>query len=359
MTPSQTLDFDEFSATADPLGGDETNSIALNSRSGGWRSHVFNAADLRRMTFRGSSVRRRRVLVEGLTILAGRPKIGKSWLALDVCLGVAQGRKVLGNLATTQGDVLYAALEDNPRRLQRRIDKLLSPFTAEWPARLTLATSWQRLDDGGVDDIADWAASVPNPRLVVLDTLAGVRPPRQNGEALYDADYRALVELHRLAARKSIAVLVLHHTRKAEADDPLDTISGTLGLAGCADTALVLARATSGATLYVRGRDLEEREDAIVFDRERCSWTIQGEAAEVRQSDTRKAIFAVLAKSQLPLSPKEIVADIGLSDDNVRQTLRRMTSDGEIFLGHAENIAACHPLSRRSRGHKERKIEQC
>jgi RecA-family ATPase len=322
----------DFSATAHAPGDDEPDKRELNVRSAGWRSHVCNAADLRRMTFPEVPFVVAGLILEGLTILAGRPKIGKSWLALAVCLAVAQGHRVLGNLATTQGDVLYAALEDNPRRLQKRIDKLLSPFSAEWPARLTLATSWRRLDDGGVDDIAEWAASVSNPRLVVLDTLAGVRPPKQNGEALYDADYRALVELHRLAAEKGFAVLVLHHTRKAEADDPLDTISGTLGLVGCADTALVLARASGGTTLYVRGRDLEEREDAIVFDREGCSWTIQGEAAEVRQSDTRKAIFAVLAKSPEPLSPKDIADEIGLHHDNVRQTLRRMTSDGEIFL---------------------------
>ena len=87
-------------------------------------------------------------------------------------------------------------------------------LAADWPTWPVLATHGQ--------DIADWAASVPNPRLVVLDTLAGVRPPKQNGEALYDADYRALVALHRLAGEKGFAVLVLHHTRKAEADDPLD-----------------------------------------------------------------------------------------------------------------------------------------
>ncbi len=310
----------------------ESDSAVLNAPPVDWRSQVFSAADLRRMTFPEVPFVVAGLILEGLTILAGRPKIGKSWLALDVCLGVAQGRRVLGNLATTQGDVLYAALEDNRRRLQKRIDKLLTPFSPEWPARLILATQWRRLDSGGVEDIADWAASVPNPRLVVLDTLAGVRPPKQNGEALYDADYRALVELHRLAVEKGFAVLVLHHTRKAEADDPLDTVSGTLGLVGCADTVLVLARSSGGTTLYVRGRDLEEREDAIVFDSERCSWIVQGEAAEVRQSDTRKAIFAALAKSREPLSPKDIADDTGLHDDNVRQTLRRMTSDGDIYL---------------------------
>ena len=324
--------YNDFSATTYMPCDDELHKSAPDAPSAGWRSHVLSAAELRRMTFPEAPFVVAGLILEGLTILAGRPKIGKSWLALAVCLAVAQGRRVLGNLATTQGDVLYAALEDNPRRLQKRIDKLLSPFSAEWPARLTLATSWRRLDEGGVDDIAEWAASVSNPRLVVLDTLAGVRPPKQNGEALYDADYRALVELHRLAVEKGFAVLVVHHTRKAEADDPLDTISGTLGLVGCADTALVLARASGGTTLYVRGRDLEEREDAIVFDREGCSWTIQGEVAEVRQSDTRKAIFAVLAKSPEPLGPKDIADDTGLNDENVRQTLRRMTGDGEIFL---------------------------
>jgi RecA-family ATPase len=296
-----------------------------------WRQQVCSASQLKSMIFPDITYVVFGLIVEGLTILAGRPKIGKSWLALELCIAVALGLGTLGNLSTVQGDVLYCALEDNRRRLQKRINKLISHFTSEWPTRLTLATQWRRLDDGGVEDIADWVASVPNPRLVVLDTLAGVRPPRQNGEALYDSDYRALVELHRLANDKAFAILVLHHTRKLEADDPLDTVSGTLGLVGCADTALVLGRSSQGTTLYVRGRDLEEREDAIVFDRERCIWTIQGVAAEVRQSDTRKSIVAVLAKSAEPMSPQDIAADACLSPDNVRQMLRRMTSDGDIF----------------------------
>ena len=270
------------------------------------------------------------LILEGLTILAGRPKIGKSWLALAVCLAVAQGRRVLGNLATTQGDVLYAALEDNPRRLQKRIDKLLSPFSAEWPERLTLATSWRRLDEGGVNDIAEWAASVSNPWLVVLDTLAGVRPPKQNGEALYDADYRALVELHRLAVEKGFAVLVLHHTRKAEADDPLDTspehwdLLGALTLPLCSPARREGPRSMCAAETSKSARmpSCSTGSGAVGLSKAR--------PPKFGQSDTRKAIFAVLAKSPEPLSPKDIADDTGLNDDNVRQTLRRMTSDGEI-----------------------------
>ena len=179
------------------------------------------------------------LIPEGLSILAGRPKVGKSWLAIDVGIAVAAERICLGDRQPIQGDVLYAALEDNPRRLQRRIDRILSPVSTDWPKRLSFATTWKRLDKGGVDDIAHWANSI-SPRLCILDTLAGVRPIRTREG--YVEDYESLATLHRLASERGLAVLVLHHTRKMEAEDPIDTISGTLGLAGCADTALIIAQ---------------------------------------------------------------------------------------------------------------------
>jgi hypothetical protein len=223
-------------------------------------------------------------------------------------------------------------LEDNRRRLHTRLEVLLSRATSNWPERLTLATQWRRLDAGGVNDIADWASSVPNSRLVVIDTLARVRPDRQGNDGLYADDYRTLAPLQRLASELNIAVVILHHTRKQEAVDPLDAVSGTTGLAGCADTVLVLSQTPRGATIYVRGRDIEQAEHAVKFDRNRCVWTIQGEAAEIRQSDTRKSIIALLAAGTKPMSPQAIAAGTGVHQDNVRQTLRRMTSDGKIFL---------------------------
>ena len=243
-----------------------------------WRKQVTTAATLRRQTFPPIKYVVPSLLPEGLSILAGRPKLGKSWMALDVCLAIAAGRFCLGERKPAQGDVLYCALEDNQRRLQKRIDKLLPTFGAEWPERLTLTTTWRRLDKGGVSDISEWIAGVTEPRLVVLDTLAGVRPIRtQQG---YSEDYESLATLHRLANERGIAIVVLHHTRKMEAEDPLDTVSGTLGLAGCADTVLVLNRSSQGTTLYVRGRDIEEAEHAVSFDKHSCKWTILGSASE-------------------------------------------------------------------------------
>ena len=99
----------------------------------------------------------------------------------------------------------------------------------------------------------------------MLDTLASVKPIRtQQG---YTEDYESLAALHRLANETGVSIILLHHTRKMEAEDPVDTVSGTLGLSGCADSILVLNRTSQGTTLYVRGRDIEEAEHAVSFDK--------------------------------------------------------------------------------------------
>jgi len=184
-----------------------------------WREQIMTAKDLQHRDFAPVSYVIPDLVPEGLSLLVGRPKLGKSWMALDMCLAVSCARFCLGERKPAEGDVLCCALEDNSRRLRRRIDRLLPPKSHAWPERLMLATEWRRLDKGGVDDLQEWAESVPKPRLIVLDTLAGVRPIRQqNG---YMEDYESVVTLHRLANKTGIAILVLHHTRKMEADDPI------------------------------------------------------------------------------------------------------------------------------------------
>jgi RecA-family ATPase len=300
--------------------------------SSGWREHAYTASDLLGMEFPEINYIVPGIIPEGLSILAGRPKVGKSWMALEVSLGVTTGTHVLGKIDPLEGDVLYCGLEDNPRRMQRRLHKLTWPPTGKWPERLTMAHRWQRLDDGGVDDIADWVASVSQPRLAVLDTLAGVRPERSRQDTTYDGDYKALVDAHRLANEKGFSILVLHHARKQEADDPLDGISGTFGIVGCADTGLVLARGPQGATLYARGRDIEEVEHAISFSKDTCRWTILGEAAEVQMSETRKKIRGVLQKAKEPIGPNDIADAADLSRDVVRKRLGDMVEKGEAVL---------------------------
>lgn len=293
-----------------------------------WREHAMTAAELQKMRFPDPAWVVPGIIPEGLTIVAGRPKIGKSWAAYDIAAAVAMGGQCLGSREPDQGDVLYAALEDNPRRLQRRLTKILGTFKGQWPERLTLTTQWRRLDQGGVDDVARWADIVAKPRLAILDTLAGVKPIKT--QAGYEIDYAALEGLHRLANDRGFGIVVLHHTRKMEADDPLDTVSGTLGLAGCADTIIVLAKNSQGATLYLRGRDIEEAEHAVEFDKQDCRWTILGAAQDVRRSKERRAIIAALQEAGDAMGPAEIAAEAHMKEPNVRYLLGEMVKRGQV-----------------------------
>src|SRR5215208_5437111 len=208
------------------------------------------------------------LIAEGLTLFAGKPKIGKSWFVLDAAKAVSQGGITLGGIQCEEGDVLFAALEDNRRRLQRRMSKLLPSFTQVWPSRLRFEISMPRLKDGGIDTVRRWIKSVANPRLVVIDTLAKVRDPKAKDQGNYEADYDSVSELKALADEFSIAIVLVHHQRKMEAEDPIDTVSGTTGLTGAVDTVLVLYRTGQGTILYGRGRDIEEVEKAATFDPE-------------------------------------------------------------------------------------------
>ena len=189
-------------------------------------------------------------VAEGCSLLAGEPKIGKSWFVLDAALAVAGGNggQMFG-VRAEHGDVLYLALEDNERRLKSRIRKVLGPFAAG-PARFTYATEWKRADEGGLDGIEAWIKSVPKATLIIVDVLARFRPMAVGrNTAAYDADYQAISGLQGLASKYSVAVVIVHHLRKTAADnDPFDKVSGTLGLSGAADTILIIDRDGQGTT---------------------------------------------------------------------------------------------------------------
>jgi hypothetical protein len=268
-------------------------------------------------------------IVEGCTILAGRPKLGKSWFMLDAGLAVARGEQCLG-AQCDEGDVLYLAMEDNERRLQSRMTKLMG-YGREWPARFHYATEWPRANAGGLDKIREWIAAAGKPRLVVVDVLAMFRSPRDPKQSPYESDYEAVQALQRIASDTGVAIVIVHHLRKSAAEvDPFEKVSGTLGLSGGVDTVLILDRNADGATIYGRGRDIEEIEKAVEFVRETCRWRVLGAAADVRRSDERNAILGALAETTEPLSPREVADLTGHSYDAVRQTLIRMAKAGEV-----------------------------
>lgn len=278
-------------------------------------------------------------IAEGLTLLGGKPKLGKSWLLLGCAIAVATGGYAFGSVQVEQGDVLYLALEDNERRLQRRLSQLL--FTEPAPEHLHIDTICQRLDGGLCDDLRTWITSVTNPRLIIVDVLNKVRPAQKNNEGIYDYDVRSLEGMQSLAAEYGIAIVVVHHTRKAEAEDPFDCLSGSTGLSGTADATLVLARDSQGTTLYGRGRDIEEIETALAFDRTTGQWSVLGAVADVRRSDERSTILESLKGASEPMSPRDIADDTGMPYQNVRQFLVRMSKAGEVIK--VTRGLYCHP----------------
>lgn len=271
-------------------------------------------------------------LPEGCTILAGRPKLGKSWLMLDVGMAVARNGFTLGEKHCIQGDVLYIALEDNERRLQSRMTKVLGTAFEGWPARFHYATEWPRAHEGGARFIDEWLDEHPDARLVVVDVLQKFRQPKPDKMSPYEADYAAVQLLQEIAGRRRVAIVIVHHVRKGAGDeDPFEKVSGTMGITGAADTTVVLDRTGQGATLYGRGRDIEEFDFAVQFDRETCRWTILGEAEEVQRSDERKTILNVLIGATEPISNKDIIAATGMPKNNVDQLLFKMTAAGEVL----------------------------
>jgi hypothetical protein len=306
----------------------------LSERAGGHQARgngnrAISAKELNAMRFEPIKYVVPGVIVEGLTLLAAKPKMGKSWMMLHAAAAVARGGFTLGDIHCTEGDVLYCALEDNLRRLQSRMTKLLG--TQEWPERLSFRCEMPRLVEGGLQTIKEWIKAANHPRLVIIDTLAMVRAPKKAQESSYDADYGAVKELRALANEYGIAIVLVHHLRKQEADDAFDTVSGTLGLTGAPDTILVLRRDTSGNTvLHGRGRDLVEIEKAMNFNPDACTWTIAGEVRDVRISNERKAILAAMREIELPASPTDIAGAANIKPANVKKLLPKMMDDGTV-----------------------------
>jgi hypothetical protein len=268
---------------------------------------------------------------EGLTLLIGKGKIGKSWWVLGASIAVASGGRALGRVAVEPGPVLYLALEDNERRLQARLRDILG--TEQPPDGLELATEWRRLDQGGLALVERWLDAHPGARMVIIDTLARVRGRAGKDTRLYDDDYRALQGLHELAGRRQIAVVVIHHSRKADGVDVLDVASGTTGLTGCADGVLVMrrVRGEQTASLFVTGRDIVDEEDlALRWDSVTMSWILLDPEEGKPLSKERADIQNVLRASPEPLAPIEIAQQLGKSPNVMRVLLHKMVHAGQV-----------------------------
>ena len=216
------------------------------------------------------------LLPQGISILGGAPKIGKSWMVLDLCVRIAKG-EAIWNLSTQKGTTLYLCLEDPLNRIQQRLCML----TDEVPENAYFATVAGTLADGLCEQIRKFVSEHPDTVLVAVDTFQIIRA--STTDTSYANDYDDVRKMKHLADELEISILLVHHLRKQGDGDSLNKISGTTGISGAMDAIFVLdksKRNADTATLVCTGRDIEYREMEMKLSKENCVWTLVSDSLE-------------------------------------------------------------------------------
>jgi hypothetical protein len=270
------------------------------------------------------------LIAEGLTVLAGRPKGGKTTLMMCLADAKARGGVALGCIEVEQSDVLFLALEDNRRRLRKRRRMMLDGQQLTPAPGLVFHIEWPRLDEGGLDRLERSLKNNPKLKLIVIDTWKKVCPRRRKDQDPYELESQWAGALQKLAAEYNSAIVIIHHTRKGPgAEDFIDDVLGSTGLVGAADTIIVFRRKrnTTSAEILVTGRDVDEAEKALSGDPTTCIWTMIGDAADVRRSEQTVQVLEALKDGSIR-TIREIADELGQPYDAIRMRLARMKRDG-------------------------------
>jgi len=265
------------------------------------------------------------IIPEGLTLLAAPVKIGKSWLALDIASTLATGGLILGDTPVEPGKVLALFLEDTPRRLKNRLAK-----QGRTPSEhCHIFTSWATGAEA-LEWVLLFLEKHMEVKLIIIDTLGRFASFRDSNDYGETTDFMAKIK--RIADDFNIAIVMLHHVKKAFQDDFTHQVLGSTGIVGAVDTIITITRKRGefDAILEITGRDVEEKKLAVKFDRSCCRWEIVGDASEVMDTRQRQEIIDLLKSSDKPLGPKEIADTLDRSADNIKALLYKMFKDQQV-----------------------------
>jgi len=269
---------------------------------------IISAIELYKMDIPSTKFHIEGLLAEGLIILGGAPKYGKSMFGLQMGLKISSGGEFMG-LKVNQTGVLYLALEDCWGRLQTRMNimnsnKPPSPLFYYSIEGLTI-------ENGLIDWLTKEVKEKPEIKIIIIDTFTRIRDSRKPGVGWYEYDYKSVNIIKEAMDKIGVSVILIHHTTKTkDTDDPFNNLTGTSGIVGAADTILILDKLSRGATqasLHVTGRDIDTEEHILCFNKEKCLWQYRGVAEEVEQkekilayqsSDIVKTIKVLLSESE-------------------------------------------------------------
>ncbi len=264
-------------------------SAAAETDAGVKRLEVISAPDLQKANLPPVKFLIEGILPDGTSLLTAASKIGKSWMVLDLGLSQAAGGQFMGHQCNQCG-VLYLALEDSLHRLQNRMNKVLGGKPA--PEQFYFTTEAPKLDNGLLDTLDGHLRKHPDTKLIIIDTLQKIRGQALPREASYAQDYREMETVKEFLDKRGVSAIFVHHNRKMkDDDDPFNMISGTNGIMGAADTIWTVTkahRADEEATLHITGRDVEQSDTVIRFDKQCWRWKPVGEAGWLAEQRARE-----------------------------------------------------------------------
>ena len=285
----------------DNFNGDDEISIDIPNIGDPGYLPVISMKELYNSVYQSKPPIIKGLLYPGTYLFVGAPKQGKSFLMLQLAYHVSTGTS-LWDYEVRQGTVLYLALEDDHPRLQSRLYRMFGTDAAQ---NLFLSTWSKQLGGGLAEQLEAFVLKHPDTRLIIIDTLQRIRSAGSDKYS-YANDYEIIGALNTLASKLGVCLLLVHHTRKQQADDKFDMISGTNGLLGAADGAFILEkekRTGKTATLDIVGRDQQEQRLFLQQDLETLRWLLDHAETQL-WIEPPEPILEAVAALLTPMEPE-------------------------------------------------------
>lgn len=295
---------------------------------GQFRIKTMSMADLQKLEIQDASWVIPGILPEGLTLLAGRPKIGKSYLLLNICSAVTTGGVALGRYRVPKGSAIYLSFEDNNRRIKKRMSQVFPKNL--WPAGFHFSTEAPKIDDGlllALDELIEYHGDT---KLVILDTLQKVMPSVKSNGDNYAEVYGYMGQLQKWSLEKGIALVLVHHLNKSAPDDIFDAVTGSTGYIAAADTLWALGSSKRGQgfmTFHGKGKDIDSFK--VVLKNEKGVVNYVGDAEYEDLTKQRKEIVDIILSNE-KLAAVDIAAGLRKDYNPILKLLTRMVDDGII-----------------------------
>lgn len=321
--------------------GNGPNGINPNSKPAPTPNYgfkVMSAKDIQEATYDQTDFIVDSMVTPGLNVLGGPKKHGKSWFLLQMSLCIAEGTDFLGK-KTEQGRVLYMTLEDTPKRIQRRMDKVLDDADAPGNLDFTSAVDWT--GPGLSKGIEKYLTDHPDTKAVIIDVLQKIRSSKYTNQSDYDHDYEDSSSLKEIADKYGIAIITATHCRKTkDKDDWINEIMGSVGLTGAADTIIKLSKKSANekskiGRLRLTGRDFPESDLTLQFNQDNCTWEYIGSTDELEQKNEED----IYAASPVVKTIKQLLEQ---NNGKWQGTTTELLNEGNMAMGEpiAKNSSA-------------------